>query len=64
MTMQIVQVNIQHSEVVRALLKKVVREGWIELVATQALLVSALCDEGKWQGFEFLFSSGSLTKLH
>ena len=54
-----VQVNTRHSEVVWTLLEKVVRERRIELVAVQEPPLSALRDEGKWEGFDFLFSRGS-----
>ena len=66
MRVQIVQVNIRHSEVVWTLLEKVVRERRIELVAVQEALLSALRDEGKWEGFDFLFSTqgGRHPKLH
>ena len=54
-----VQVNTRLSEVVWTLLEKVVRERRIELVAVQEPPLSALRDEGKWEGFDFLFSRGS-----
>ena len=59
MRVQMVQVNTRHSEVVWTLLEKVVRERRIELVAVQEPPLSALRDEGKWEGFDFLFSRGS-----
>ena len=58
MRVQIVQENTRHSEVVRKLLEKVVRERSFELMAVQEPLRSALRDEGKWEGFDFLFLRG------
>ena len=58
--LQICQINVRHSGAVWTLLERTVRERRIDIVAVQELPRTATTLQGRWAGYEFLFSQGSV----
>ena len=56
----ICQVNVRHSGAVWTLLERTVKEKRIDIVAAQELPMVAMTHAGRWDGYDFLFTKGSL----
>ena len=56
----ICQVNVRHSRAVWTLLERTVKEKEIDIVAVQELPMVATTYEGRWDGYDFLLTKGSI----